>query len=95
MPTIDGGQRRIFLWPLHNLFVQEPIEDALEKGNGWDCEPFPPKKFLNVPDINAHRRNTDGIDHEDVDITIVATRHTRSVVLPEIELTVIIEGFTL
>ena len=34
MQTVDGGQRRIFLWPVHNLFVQEPIEDASEKGDG-------------------------------------------------------------
>ena len=53
------------------------------------------QKIINVTDINTHRRNADGIDHEDVDITIVATRHTRSVVLPEIELSVIIVGFTL
>ncbi len=53
------------------------------------------QRIINVTDINTNRRNADGIDHEDVDITIVATRHTRSVVLPEIELSVIIDGFTL
>ena len=48
---------------------------------------------INTPDINTHHRNADCIDHEDLDISIVATRHTRSLVLPEIELSVIIEGF--
>ena len=53
------------------------------------------QKIINVTDINTHRRNADGKDHEDVDITVVATRYKRSVVLLEIELSVIIEGFIL
>ena len=53
------------------------------------------QRIINVTDINTHRRHADGIDHEDVDITIVATPHTRSEALPEIALSAIIEGFTL
>ena len=80
---------------MRNLFVQEPLEEFAEKCDGWDCEPFPPKQFLNMLNVNKHRRNADGVDHEDVDIATVPTRDTRSVVQPEIELSVIIEGFIL
>ena len=80
---------------MHNLFVQEPVEDVAEKCDGWVCEPLPPKQFLNMLNVKKHRRNADGVDQEDADIATVPTRDTRSVVQLEIELSVIIKGFIL
>ena len=75
--------------------MQEPLEDVAEKCDGWDCKPFTPKQFFNMLNVNKHRRNADGVDHEDADVATVPTRDTRSVVQLEIELSVIIEGFIL
>ena len=79
--VVDRAEPFPFQRPVHDKTVQVPLENIARDANYWDGQPFPPQHIVNVLDVDPHCRNTNNVDHGNVNKTVVPTGDSGSVVL--------------